>query len=163
MERIRIERAGHTIRTLDDWKTYAGPKSPGQWKPERSAYELARAWCEPDGPHIPNQLRRLLDSRPETRSARFDVAMPEHRIRFDRHGGEPRNADMALVGRTDAGKIAITIEAKADEPFGATVAETFSNALERLIENPRSRGVRRIEDLAHALFGARPKRRPSSP
>jgi hypothetical protein len=32
-----------------------------------------------------------------------------------------------------------------------------------LIENPRSRGVRRIEDLAHALFGARPKRRPSSP
>lgn len=157
MERIRIERAGHTIQTVDDWRTHAGPKSPNQWKPERSAYELARVWCEPGGPHVPDQLRQLLDSRPETRGATFDVALPEHRIRFDKHGGEPRNADMALVGRTSTGNIAITIEAKADEPFGATVAETLSDALERLIENPRSRGVRRIEDLARALFGPRPK------
>ncbi len=160
MESPRIERAGRLIESLDDWRVFAGPKSPDQWQPERSAYELARAWCEPDGPRMPDQLRRLLDSRAETRAAVVERYLPEHRIPFDDHGGEPRNADMAFVGRTSEGKFAVTIEAKADEPFGATVAETFSDALERLIENPRSRGIRRIEDLAQSLFGVRQKKHP---
>jgi len=101
-----------------------------------------------------------LDSRLETRGAVVETYLPEHRIHFDRHRGEPRNADMAFVGHTPSGNVAITIEAKADEPFGATVAETFSDALERIVENPRSRGIQRIEDLTRALFGVRLKEQP---
>jgi hypothetical protein len=47
------------------------------------------------------------------------------------------------------------VEAKADEPFGTTVAETIAAALERSIENPASRGVQRVEDLVRAQFKPR--------
>ena len=157
---VRIEKNGHVITNIVEWERWAGPKSTDQWEPERSAYELARAWCEPDGPRMPEQLRRLLDSRVETREPFVQRYLPEHRIHFDSHRGEPRNADMAFVGQTTVGTVAVTIEAKADESFGLTVAETYSDALERLIETPRSRGVQRIQDLAHALFGVRIERQP---
>jgi hypothetical protein len=48
--------------------------------------------------------------------------------------------------------VAVTIEAKADETFGLTVAQTLADAMERLLENPRSRGLRRVEDLGRALL-----------
>jgi len=66
---------------------------------------------------------------------------PEHQIRFDEHGGEPRNADLGFAGRTANAIVAVTIEAKADEPFGATVTQTLAGALERRIEHGASRGV----------------------
>ena len=160
MGTVRIEKGAHVITNLDEWEKWAGPKSRDQWDPERSAYELARAWCEPDGPRVPDQLRRLLDSRIETRGPVVEQYLPEHRIHFDSHRGEPRNADMAFVGRTSVGKVAVTIEAKADEPFGGTVADTLSDAVERLIETPRSRGIQRIQDLTRALFGVRLKKQP---
>ena len=160
MERVRIVKHDYTITTVEEWFKWAPPKANYQWDPERSAYELARAWCEPDGPRMPDQLRRLLDSRIETRGPVVEQYLPEHRIRFDSHRGEPRNADMAFVGRTSVGKVAVTIEAKADEPFGGTVAETLSDAVERLIETPRSRGIQRIQDLTRALFGVRLKKQP---
>ncbi len=84
-------------------------------------------------------LRQLLDSREETRGMAIDTVLPEHRMLFDSHGGEPRNADLAFVGETPTGKVAVTIEAKADEPFGATVSETLAAALERGIETPADR------------------------
>jgi hypothetical protein len=49
---------------------------------------------------------------------------------------------------------------KADEPFGDTVAGTLAAALERLVENPRSQGVRRVESLATSLFAVRGKGQP---
>lgn len=160
MGSVRIEKNGHLITTLAEWRQWAGPKSDDQWEPERSAYELARAWCEPDGPRVPKQLRRLLDSRVETRDPVVEKYLPEHRIHFDSHRGEPRNADMAFVGQTSVGKVAVTIEAKADEPFGGTVADTLTDAIERLIETPHSRGIQRIQDLTLALFGVRLKKQP---
>ena len=84
----------------------------------------------------------------------------ECQIRFDEYGGEPRNADLAFVGANSSGKVAITIEAKADEPFGSTVAETFADALERRVASPSSRGVERITALASALFRPREKNAP---
>ena len=62
-----------------------------------------------------------------------------------------------MVGHTSSSKVAVTIEAKADEPFGATVAQTLADALERGILNPRSRGVRRVEDLVRGLLPSRTK------
>ena len=103
-------------------------------------------------PEVPVELRTLLESRDETRGLVVEKVFPEYKISFDKHGGEPRNADLAFVGYNNANaKVAVTIEAKADEPFGATVAKTMANALERRILNSRSRGIQRVEDLVRSL------------
>jgi hypothetical protein len=64
---------------------------------------------------------------------------------------------LVLVGHTSSSKVAVTIEAKADEPFGTTVRDALADALERSIENPRSQGVQRVNDLVRALLPPRRK------
>jgi hypothetical protein len=154
---MRLHKNGVPISCVADWKRTAPPKADYQWVEGRSAYELAYAWCGGGAPAVPEELTALFESRAETRGLIVDEVLPEHRVSFDAHGGEPRNADLALVGHAPESKIAVTIEAKADESFGATVAQTLTDALERSIENPRSHGVRRIEDLVRALLPARSK------
>ena len=157
---MRIEKDGKPILTVQDWLEHAPPKSPHHWVKGRSAFELAHAWCGSGEPAMPEAQRLLLESREETRGFVLEVAIPEHRIPFDSFGGEPRNADLALTGSRALGRVAITIEAKADEPFGETVSAALASALERGIENPRSNGVRRIEGLAQALFPPKKKGQP---
>jgi hypothetical protein len=157
---MRIAKGEHTITSLEEWRQYAPPKSDDQWVEGRSAYELARAWCGTGAPATPRNLHDLLESRPETRGLSIDTVSPEHRITFDRHGGEPRNADLAFVGRNDASTIGVTVEAKADELFGATVDHTIAEALERRIQDPGSQGVARVQDLVCALLRPRPEGQP---
>jgi hypothetical protein len=151
---MRLHKHEHPITCLADWQQHAGPKTADQWREGRSAFELAYAWCGTGAPAMPEQVLKLLESRSETRGMVVRDALPEHQIRFDSHGGEPRNADLAFTGMTSTSKIAVTVEAKADEPFGDTVSRTIEKALERSIGNPRSRGVRRVEDLVRALVPA---------
>lgn len=157
---MRIEKDGKPILTVQDWRDHAPPKSPHHWVEGRSAYELALAWCGLREPAMPEALRLLLESREETHGFAAEIAFPEHRIPFDSFGGEPRNADLALTGSAAMRRVAITIEAKADEPFGDTVSATLTAAIERRIENPRSNGVRRVESLAQALFRPKEKGQP---
>ncbi len=152
---MRIEKDGKPIHSLEDWRRLAHPKSPKQWVEGRSAFELACAWCGPQGPDVPDELRRMLETSAVTRGLEIEFVRPEHRIRFDECGGEPRNADLAFTGMVGSSRVAATIEAKADESFGATIAETLSAALERLIENPRSQGVRRVEALVRSVLTPR--------
>lgn len=154
---MQLHKNGVSIACVDDWKQTAPPKADYQWVEGRSAYELAYAWCRGGAPAVPDELTALFESRAETRGLVVDEVLPEHRVTFDAHGGEPRNADLALVGHTHEMKVAVTIEAKADESFGATVAQTLADALERGIENPRSRGVKRVDDLVRVLLPARSK------
>lgn len=154
---MRLEKNGTRITCLDDWRRLAPPKGEHQWVEGRSAFELAHAWCGTGGPIVPDNLQDLLASNDATRGLVIELAIPEHRIPFDDHGGEPRNADLAFVGHVAGAKVAVTVEAKADEPFGATVSETIAAALERALENPASRGVRRVEDLVRALLGPHKK------
>ena len=46
----------------------------------------------------------------------------------------------------------LAVEAKADETFGPTVGDALAAAIARQTANPRSNGVRRIEQLAATLF-----------
>jgi hypothetical protein len=158
---MRIHRNGQSISSLADWARFAGPKIASQWVEGRSAYELANTWCGVNGPAVPAEFRQLLESRGETAGLVIDEVLPEHRIRFDNNAGEPRNADLAIVGQVGRSRVALTVEAKADEPFAATVASTFSMALERGLGYPRSRGVQRIEHLGQALFSRRQRGQPS--
>jgi hypothetical protein len=151
--RMRIEKSGKQITTLEEWPR---PKSDDQWKSGRSAMEAARSWLS----GVPAEVVALLSTHPDLGELTLERAEPEALIRFDSFAG-PRNADLALWARTRSGAaVAITVEAKVDEPFGATVADTFADCLERLVENPRSGGVSRIFGLAQALF--RTLRKPQS-
>ena len=152
---MRIDKNGRQVASLDNWKRFAGPKTDDQWVPGRSAYELARAWVGTGVPTMPDDFRALLDSRPETRDLSVDLVNPEHRIKFDDRGGEPRNADLAFLGRVGTRTVAVTVEAKADEPFGSTIADTVADALERGLKNNRSGGVGRAQDLIRALLPVR--------
>ncbi len=152
---MRVEKNGRLIRSFAEWEEYAAPKSRTFWKPGHGGYELARAWCGVDGPRMPSGLQELLDSRDESRALAVDAVWPGHPIKFDKRFGEPCNADLAFVGSAGAATVAVVVEAKADETLGATVADTFVDALERYTETPRSQGIGRIEDLSRALFAAR--------
>ena len=85
-------------------------------------------------------------------------AEPEAQLHFDDLPGEPRNADLAVLVHDEFGEFVMTVEGKADESFGDTVAETLAAAVERKLENPASQGVRRSRAI-----GRRPVRSEEGP
>jgi hypothetical protein len=88
----------------------------------------------------------------ETRGLVFISGEPECRLRFDRFGGEPRNADLAIKATLNEHPVALTIEAKADESYGELVSEAVVSSIERMLANGRSNGVARVEQLVRALL-----------
>ena len=101
----------------------------------------SHAWIGTGTPSMPSAVRELLESVPATRGLLVEDVHPEHRIPFDARRGEPRNADLAFLGHAARGTVAVTIEGKADEPFGDTVGDTLSAALQRWNDNDRSGGA----------------------
>lgn len=156
---MKIEKSGCPIRTLEEWQIHAGPKSEKHWVPGRSAYETGRAWLG-DGvaPSLPAEIRDLFDSSDLTRGFDAEIVYPEHQIRFDDFGGEPRNADLALVGRVGQKKVAATIEGKADEAFSNVLAKEMILARRAKERNPASRKKERIEGLIQGVLGLRSER-----
>lgn len=158
-----IAKAGRAIETLQDWERYAPPKSHHHWVDGRSAKETARAWLEPGGGELPQEVHEVLRRHPRFGSVLHWDAEPEARLRFDAFAGEPRNTDLLVIATDAFGTYLLAIEAKADEPYGETIGETFAAALEWRIDNPRSKGIARIEGLAALLlkprFTGQPKAR----
>ena len=111
---------GSEITDVEAWFEHAPPVGKAeQWKDYRSAKELARAWCRHGVVRVPEEFTDLLSSRDETKGLTLEHVVAEMEIDFD-NLGTPRNADLALWGRHRRQKrrIAVTVEAKADEPFG---------------------------------------------
>lgn len=151
---VHLSKRGFVIRTPDDWLLFAPPKAPeAHWVAGRSALECAVAWCGgPEGPAVPAEIAALLDSHPDTRRCTLTAATPEHPIAFDELPGEPRNADVAAQGKDARGALALTVEAKADEPFDRRVADVLAEAVDRAAHGERTNIVRRVEQLAAALL-----------
>ena len=147
-----IAKSGQILSTLEDWKKYAPPKSPGHWVDGRSAKELARAWLADKGTSMPPEVLDALLTHPSFGTVQSWQAEPEAKLRFDEFPGEPRNSDLAIHVHDEAGEYLLAIEGKADEPYGETVMQAFAAALERRIEKPGSNGVARIEQLAASLL-----------
>ena len=146
--KLRIKKDGNEIATVDDWFRFAPPKKGlRQWVDGRSAKELAKIFLECGGPAVPPEIRALLSSHRELGRVDLSVALPERKIALDQFPGETRNADLAAVGKGSVGKVAVTIEAKADEQFGHTIAETLATA------SLRSNIPKRITALAEAVLG----------
>lgn len=158
---MKIERRGQLILSVDDWRLHAPPKSENQWKPGRSAHECACAWCGDGAPAVPEEIRALLDSHPDTQGTTLDTVLPEHEVRFDKLRGEPRNTDVAALGNAPVGRIAISIEAKADEPFGEYLGDILADAADRVAHGDRTGVATRIQGLLQ-LLPSRPPRAPKA-
>jgi hypothetical protein len=136
---------GSLIESVDDWYANAPPKKGKiQWKDNRSAKELAKAWYRPS---LPEEMHNLLESHPDFHDFAVAEAIPEYQIQIDNYGGEPRNADLLIIGSSVRGTSLITIEAKADEAFGPIIAEYVSEKA-----GSRSNVPKRINLLLKAMF-----------
>ena len=149
-----ISKEGLEIRDLEDWKLRAGPKKSVQWKDGRSAKESAKAWLADRS--FPLELSRLLDGHEDFGFLEEWHAEPEAPVRIDEFRGEPPTLDVLVRAKDLFGPIAIVVEAKADESFGALVAETLRDAEARLEKTPNSKGKDRLERLSLALLGREP-------
>ncbi len=153
---MTIQKRNESICSLADLRRLAPPKDPDkQWKAGRSAMESAVAWlAAPD--RMPPEIALLLSTHPDLGALSIERIEPEALISFDEHGG-PRNADVAVLAHDNIGKVAITVEAKADEAFDQPLADVLGAALERGLANPDSKGVDRAVDLARALLHPKQK------
>ncbi len=151
---MRIESTtGEAINSVDDWFRLAPPMGGAlQWRDGRSAKELAKAWIAPAGPTPPPAILELLARHPTTADLAFTVAFPERRVRFDHVRGEPRNTDLAIVCEGTAGRVAVSVEAKADESFGKTVGEEIVNAAAQWAFEERDGKLKRLQGLGVAIL-----------
>jgi hypothetical protein len=152
---LRIEKGGRAITSTKEWFDHAPPmKGERQWVDGRSAKELAKLFLAGGAPETPLELRNLLASQPSVGAVELTVGYPEMEIPLDDFRGGTRNADLALLGSGHIGRVAINIEAKADESFGPTIGE----ALASVRAKPTSKLPNRVAALATAMFGhARPE------
>lgn len=156
-----IIKNGIEICSLEDWELRAGPKSQNQWVDGRSAKEVARAWLGLNGSEFPVEVQKTMNSHAAFASVHEWVAEPEAKLSFDSLPGEPRNSDLVVYAKDAFGEFLVAVEAKADEPFGETLPDALASALERYVQNTRSNGVTRIQQLAVALLGPRQKGEPA--
>jgi hypothetical protein len=138
-----------SIRSLADWKRFAGPVSGDQWAEGYSALELARSWLE----HEPlPDLRKILDLIPELSSFTAERGVPEMKSSFDAYRG-PRTHDLLVIGDAAGGRTVLTVEGKVNEPFGQTL-DQYRAAAKRLLEqNPDTNAPARLDELVWALAG----------
>lgn len=145
---MRIHKSGHEINSLEDWFHCAPPKKGDlHWKDGRSAKELARSWLKSQPPH---EVRSLLETTFGTGIV-FKEAEPECIVQLDDFRGEQRNCDLVVVCESGSRRIVVSVEAKADEPFGDYVGHYYDLKL-----NTRSNVPNRIRQLSMALFGREP-------
>ncbi len=147
---MRIEKKGQLIQSIENWHVLAPPKADEHWVEGRSAMEAARAWlAQPNMP--PPEVIALFSGHSDFEGVEFTHVEPEALLRFDDRSG-PRHADLSVMAEDPRGPIAVTVEAKADEPFDELVSTAFATALETLLKNPRSGKVDRIVELGQSLF-----------
>jgi hypothetical protein len=158
---LAILKDGRALLSLVDWERRAGPKSPSQWVDGRSAKEVARAWLGGNADILPTEVSSALAEHQAFGTVQSWSAEPEVRLRFDDVAGGTRISDIVVDVKDSRGSFLIAVEAKADEPFGETIAEALSAAAERFLENERSNGVTRIQQLAKAILGPRRDREPT--
>jgi len=144
---LRISKNGQSIDSVESWFEFAPPKEGArQWVDQRSAKELAKAFCG-SVVAVPRELLALLNSNPTLGPIDIVDAWPEHKIALDSFRGETRNADLAAIANGRDGTVSVTVEAKADESFGELIRSVLAGPREK------SNVPARVEALARGLFG----------
>lgn len=144
--------AGQQIRSFTDWEKYALPphRKAQHWKEGRSAFELGRSWTSSGEPTVPAELVQLLESQEGTRRTVIKSGITEHETTLPFSNRGARCHDLALRAERDGCVVTICIEAKADEPFGGTVAEELRKAKQRSSD---TQFPKRLDWLTRSLLG----------
>jgi len=136
------------IESLNEWFVKCPPQGKEKhWKDGRSAKETAKHWVYT----MPQTFKEIL----EFWKLKFNICSPEYVTTFDKNGGNGRNHDLLILAENENKEpVVISIESKADEPFGDTISDTIKAADERFKRSPNSKGLCRIKELRIALFGS---------
>jgi hypothetical protein len=153
-------RNGQEILSVDDWFAKAPPKQGARhWKDYRSAKELAKSWFATPSAGPPEDLPSFLRRSFPPGDVVLTDGYPECVIPLDRFRGEKRNADLVVLGTAGSQKLLVSIEAKADEPFGdQLVGEYYYHGR----ASPCSNVPTRIAALTRAFFNGDPDLRTRS-
>jgi hypothetical protein len=152
MKNVQIQsHTGKQIRSFIDWEKHALPPDRKElhWKGGRSAFELGRSWTLDGAPSVPFELARILDSHEGTRGTVVLSGITEHETTLPFSSRGARCHDLALRAEQEGCAVTICVEAKADEPFGGTVAEEIRKARKR----PTTRFPQRLDWLTRSLLG----------
>ncbi len=144
-----LDVQGNPINSLADWaRLYESPRSSHQWKQHRSAYSVAEFILNRNGAEsLRARVAGAIGDPIE-----FERAVPEYEVRFDRFG-RGRMHDLGIFGKTSSGKtLFVGVEAKVDEPFGATVRDAYLTAKAKQIGGESTNAPERIEDLIRLHF-----------
>ena len=147
---MRVEDVlGNPLSSIADWaKLYDSPRSSHQWKQHRSAYSVAEFILNQGG--AVRLKARVVEAIGEP--IEIERAVPEYEARFDRFG-RGRMHDLAMFGKTSSGKsLFIGVEAKVDEPFGATVRDAYLTAKAKQLRGEPTNAPERIENLLKLHF-----------
>ena len=142
---MRIEdSSGNEISIIEEWANiYANPQQSHQWKEHRSAYSVADFMLNHNGGEaIQSRVSETLGYE-----VQLDRAIPEYEVRFDQYG-RGRVHDLGIFGHTEMDKsIFVGVEAKVDEPFGASTIDSYLTAKAKQITGISTNAPERIEQL----------------
>jgi hypothetical protein len=110
----------------------------------RSALSLARAWSGPVA------LAGVMALQPSLRGFAIETGSVEAQTRFDTYSG-PRNHDLLLVGTATGGRTVVSVEAKADETLGQSIAQYRKAAEKRRLEGEATDAPERLQTLLAAF------------
>lgn len=133
------------IRTTDEWFSKCPPQGKEvQWKDGRSAKETAKHWINGAPSEFLNLVKPL--------GVCIDVVYPEHVTHFDANGGNGRNHDLLIIGKDKANKkVVISVESKADEPFGKYISEYKKEIAKKIAGGINTNAGKRINELLPAI------------
>ncbi len=119
-EGVRRSKSPFLVPMLSPDEVRAHLGKPTQWKPLRSACELATAWFTAGD--IPLSVRTILDSCEDYRGAALLHGIFEHGDDIEKTGRSTQT-DLMLTLKLRDGFAAVAIEGKVDEAFGPKVEE----------------------------------------
>ena len=143
--------AKQQIRSFADWEQRALPpeRKARQWKEGRSEFELARCWTMSGAVAVPPEIMQVLDAHEGTSHTAIKSGRTQHETPLPFGDRAPRCHDLLLLAERYGEVTAICVEAKADEPFGRTVAEELREARKR----QGTRFPERLDWLTSSLLG----------
>ena len=129
------------ITTVDDWLQHCPPMdSSRQWVPKRSAVEMANFWVKSE---CQNEFISFLKTY--DKDLAFQYAVPEIATKFDNYKNARKN-DLCIFASSRNRQVLISIEGKADEPFGDNLfGQQWINSINEV--NSSSKKLNRIVGL----------------
>jgi hypothetical protein len=121
---LRLMKSGQTIETAGDWRR--SERSTGD---SRSAHrlrghdELAEAFFGNGYPEVPSEIVEAGTSHPDLAGLCLEWGIPSHRVAIGPFGAEHDLTDVVLVGSCRDQRVAVSVDAVADESFGEGLAD----------------------------------------